>query len=102
MAARHRDLLFLAGVVHVCCALNVGISPPQTGLKSSFLRRWMVLGGEALTRDQGTSVGLMGRIVGLEAAQRDGSLLSHVGTCLGSYLCSRKGLSPNTSPGGTS
>lgn len=62
----------------------------------------MVLGGEALTRDQDTRVGLMGRIGGLEAAQRDGSLLSHVGTCLASYLCSRKGPSPNTSPGGTS
>lgn len=62
----------------------------------------MVLGGEALTRDQDTRVDLMGRIGGLEAAQRDGSLLSHEGTCLVSYLCSRKGPSPNTSPGGTS
>lgn len=62
----------------------------------------MVLGGEALTRDQGTSVGLMGRIGDLEVAQRDGFLLSHVGTYLVSYLCSRKGQLPNTSPGGTS
>lgn len=46
--------------------------------------------------------GLMGRIGDLEAAQRDGSLLSHVGTRSVSCLCSRKVLSPNTSPGSTS
>lgn len=32
VAARHRDLLFLAGVVHLYCALNVGIPSPHDRL----------------------------------------------------------------------